>query len=154
MAEGGRGQSAIQKALKELLDPQYVAPPAPPPWEEKPFKERVEVMISPLKSARENAAKQAGTFRDQVFGSWSRVFLQAVDDPSEWTQAKVLYANYVHLAGLRGAAKKDSIVARSVIASQTQWGKMMATKFIKDRRAKGYFYPVKLKPEAWGDPPK
>lgn len=149
--------TAMQKAIKEMIGAlEDRAPAAPPPFSEqrKPFIEPVQTAISSLRRARENAAMYAGWFQDDVFNSWSRVFLRAAGDPSEWTQAKVLYENYVHLAGFRDAAKKDSVLAKTLIASQTQWGKMMATKFVKERRTKGYYYPVALKPGAWGDTEK
>ena len=145
-------QRGIQEMMREL---DGEAPPAPPPFHDQstPYVEPIKTAISALRRAREDAAQQAGWFQDKVFNSWSRVCLLPANDPTEWTQATVLYENYVHVAGFRDAGKKDAVLAKSVIATQTQWGRMMATKFTKNRRTKGFYYPVTLKPGAWGDAP-
>jgi hypothetical protein len=87
----------------------------------------------------------AGWFSDDMFSTWARLFLLPASNPSEWTQATALYENYVKLASLRGADKAAANIARSVIVTQTQWGKMMGSLYPNKRRTRaGWFYPVKL----------
>jgi hypothetical protein len=65
--------------------------------------------------------------------------------PSEWTQASTLYENYIAHArrfGENRAQRSQSVLA---LATQTQWGRMMATLFPKTRRSAGWFYPLKLR---------
>lgn len=122
-----------------------------PPFESLPFKERARHKLTPLMDARKKAAMYAGWYRDDVFDSWVRKFLVIADDPRQWTQSQVLYDNYAKAAALKeaGSARSEmGMTARSEIATQTQWGLMMATKFTKKRRTKGWYYPVRIVREA------
>jgi len=142
--------TALQRKIREMMGDEdwHPAQEAPPPFESLPIKERARRKLTPLMEARRTAEMLAGWYRDDVFDSWVRVFLVPAEDPRQWTQARVLYEHYVKAASLKeagGAKSKLGKHARQEIASETQWGLMMATKFIKKRRTRAFFYPVRLK---------
>ena len=147
---GERKPTAVQKWVREQIaikEGEHPAQLAAPPFESLPFKERAKQKLSPLMDARRKAQLLAGWYQDDVFDSWARKFLVVADDPRQWTQAQVLYESYVKAATLAeagGARTNVGKTARETIATQTQWGRMMATKFTKKRRSRGWFYPVRI----------
>jgi len=147
------GPTALQRKIRDAMQDtdQHWAQSAPPPFASLPFKEKANTKLSPLMEARQKAEMYAGWYRDDIFDDWVRAFLATADAPRQWTQAQVLYESYVKAAALKEAGSAKSKIgkhAREEIATQTQWGLMMATKFPKKRRSKGWFYPVRLTRDA------
>lgn len=141
--------TSVQRKIRDMMqaEVEHAAQEALPPWGSLTIKERAKWKLTPLMAARKEAENYAGWYRDDVFDSWVRVFLAPAEDPRQWTQARVLYEHYVKAASLKdvgGPRTKLGKHARQEIASETQWGLMMATKFIKRRRTRALFYPVRI----------
>lgn len=106
---------------------------------------RAQGSFAKLKTARKKVEELSVSVRDEGFDDWVRRYLVTADQPSEWTQASTLYENYIAHArrfGENRAQRSQSVLA---LATQTQWGRMMATLFPKTRRSAGWFYPLKLR---------
>lgn len=126
----------------QLAPPPFPLDDGVPPPEEK---EVARAAITKLARARRKVQELAPVVRDAAFEDWVRRFLSAVDDPREWTQARVLYENYLKRSRDFGGSRSGRRVSRQELASETQWGKMMRSAFLKKRRGRGWFYPVRLK---------
>jgi hypothetical protein len=110
-------------------------------------KSMLEGAITGLQQARTEALKQAGWVQDLFFGAWIHNCVETADDPRHWTQARVLYENYLQRAR-RFSLKQHRLekqAALEVLATETQWGRWMATRYPKKRRTAGFYYPLRLK---------
>jgi hypothetical protein len=97
-----------------------------------------------LKDARKKMMKLAEVVRDEAFNYWLDQWVKPAQRPDEWTQASVLYENYLKRAKEYGNNKGDKRLSKDERATETQWGKMMGSLYQKKRRAGGNYYPVKL----------
>jgi hypothetical protein len=97
-----------------------------------------------LTAARRRVEQLAHIVRDLAFDDWVRRCTAISEEPSEWTGARVLYQSYVRWARNYGETRRARAESRVEIATETQWGRMMAI-FPKKRRGRGYFYPLRLK---------
>lgn len=141
--------------------PDYDAPPKPapkqsgvvPPWKGgDPDEFRADLQRRELKEAhtelqkaRAKAEELIGTVRSAAFDDWLRRCVLEAKEPNEWTQARTLYESYINHAkhfGDNRSQQKQSVLA---LATETQWGRMMATMFPKKRRSAGWYYPLKCK---------
>ena len=140
------GKLAMWDENADRLGTQNQAPPAPPPFEpdERDLPPRPTKSVSKLQAAHRKVEELASVVRDEAFDDWVRRYLKPAVDGSEWTQSTLLYENYCKQARLYGDSASRRAVAKQVLASQTQWGKMMGSVFEKGRKRGGYFYPVKL----------
>jgi len=111
----------------------------------KPRPPVVVVAFTALQEMRAEALKQADYFRLVVFNDWVERCVEHADEPREWTQARVLYENY--LAHTRSFGEKEEARRVSVQeqATETHWGRMMSSVFPKRRRGSGWHYPLKLR---------
>lgn len=125
-----------QSALPPFLDAE---PPRPPP------PKQTRRNLDKLKAARQKVEQLNTLVRDEAFEEWVRRCLLPADEPSEWTQAADLYANYLIRAGDYGRNRGDRALARLELATETRWGKMMGSVLPKKRRRRGFYYPVRLK---------
>jgi hypothetical protein len=141
------------------LDPRIVeAQQASMPWMvkrlERKAKQRlppaVEVAVTGLQAARAEALAQAGYVQDLVFDDWYDCIIEDAQAPSEWTQARNLYESYLAHGRTFGRDMHERRAAVQALATETQWGRMMATRFPKVRRGSGWHYPVKLRPRRAG----
>lgn len=102
-------------------------------------------MFTALTKARAKAEELAGAARDAAFDDWVRRSVVEAKRPDEWTQARVLYENYFTHVQRFGRNRTQRAQSVQVAATETQWGRMMATLFAKRRRASGWFYPLRCK---------
>mgnify|MGYP001249729756 CR=1 FL=1 len=98
-----------------------------------------------LKDARKKMMKLAEVVRDEAFNYWLDQWVKPAQRPDEWTQASVLYENYLKRAKEYGNNEGDKRLSKAELATETQWGKMMGSLYQKKRRAGGNYYPVRLK---------
>lgn len=98
-----------------------------------------------LKAARKKAQDLGAVVRDEAFDDWIRRFVVNAERPDEWTQAALLYANYLNQAKNYGLNRGDKALSKEELATETRWGMMMGSLFTKKRRAKGWYYPLRLK---------
>lgn len=101
--------------------------------------------VSKLKAARRKADQLGAVVRDAAFDDWVRRCLVEADRPDAWGQSRVLYESYISHVGRYGATRVARGLSRQVAATETRFGKMMGSLFPKVRRARGWFYPVRLK---------
>jgi len=145
-------------ALPLEPDPQPYGPPRPiffamPPWhdpdkpERAPPKERTpRKNFKKLKEAQKKIEALRVVIRDDAFDEWVRRCLVEAETPKEWTQSTVLYANYLKRAKAYGWNRPDKRLSKRELATETRFGLLMRDVGIpKKRRAKGFFYPVRLK---------
>lgn len=109
----------------------------------KPLPSKIDIAITGLQQARAEAEKQAGWLQDLVFDDWICRCVVEVDDPRDWTQARVLYEDYLTHARAFGKKANEKRVALQELVTETQWGRMMVTLYPKKRRTAGWFYPLK-----------
>ena len=109
----------------------------------KPLPSKIDMAITGLQQARAEAEKQAGWLQDLVFDDWIRRCVVEVDDPRDWTQARVLYEDYLVHARTFGNKGNEKRVVRQELVTETQWGRLIATLYPKKRRTAGWFYPLK-----------
>jgi hypothetical protein len=145
------GQLPLEK------EPERYGPPHPiyfatPPWDDpnrgrEPEKERTpRKNFVKLKAAQKKLDELRVAVRDDAFDEWVRRCTTRAETPKEWTQAAALYANYLKRAKDYGWNKADVRLSRLELASETRFGILMRDAgFLKKRRAKGWFYPVRLK---------
>lgn len=139
--------------------PEYDATPEPeepqpiPPWhggdrdafEADLLRREKKATFSALQQARAKAEELTGAVRSAAFDDWVRRCVVDAQTPSEWTQARTLYESYIAHArrfGDNRAQRSQSVLA---LATETQWGRMMATLFVKKRRSAGWYYPLRCK---------
>ena len=89
----------------------------------KPLPSKIDMAITGLQQARAEAEKQAGWLQDLVFDDWIRRCVVEVDDPRDWTQARVLYEDYLVHARTFGNKGNEKRVVRKrspsgVVATQ------------------------------------
>jgi hypothetical protein len=111
---------------------------------ERPRVER-DRAFSELRKARTKVEKAAGEVRDLVFREWALRCVQSAQRPDEWTQARTLYENYLLHAKTIGRNRSQRGEIVQELATETQWGRMMATQFTKKRRTAGWYYPLRVK---------
>lgn len=112
-----------------------------------------QVNMTKLRNARNKVLMLGDAVRTDMFNDWFRRRVVEAAQPSEWTAARDLYASYVRHARQYGPSLEDGQkgtatnrrVARAEMASETAWGRMMASVSIKTRRAGGNYYPLRLK---------
>jgi hypothetical protein len=132
---------------KKLLE-QMEAGTLLPPFLAKPSrrsKSKIDIALTGLQQARAEAAKQAGWVQDLIFDNWIKNRVEEVDDPREWTQAHTLYENYLEHARAFGKKWKEKQAAFQALATETQWGRWMATRYTKSRRTRAVYYPLRCK---------
>ncbi|MHB1186104.1 hypothetical protein [Thiobacillus sp.] len=104
-----------------------------------------EEAFSALRKVRAEAEKLTGAVRSKAFDDWVRRCVFDARSPDEWTQASTLYENYIAHARRFGDNRAQRAQAVLALATQTQWGRMMATLFPKTRRSAGWFYPLRCR---------
>jgi hypothetical protein len=145
-------------ALPLEREPERYGPPRPvffavPPWHDpnvphpQPEKERtLRKNFKKLKAAQKRVEELRAVIRDDAFDEWVRRCLTEAETPKEWTQSTVLYENYLKRAKAYGWNRPDRRLSKRELASETRFGILMRDVGIpKKRRAKGWFYPVRLK---------
>ena len=98
-----------------------------------------------LHKARAKAEELAGVVRHAAFDDWVRRCVVNIKEPSEWTQARTLYESYLTHAKTYGRTRTHRALSVQELATETQWGRMMATMFPKKRRSAGWYYPLRCK---------
>ena len=99
-----------------------------------------------LKAARKTMNEMGAVVRDEAFDYWRESYVVEAERPDEWTQAAVLYENYLKRAKEYGNNRGDKKLAKQELATETRWGKMMGSQYPTKRRTRvGWFYPVRLK---------
>ena len=125
-----------------------------PPWlKEEDEKSRLareekarDRVFTALGAARKKAEELAGEVRSEGFNDWIRRCLKPATRPSEWTQARALYESYLAHARTYGRNRSQKALSVQELATETQWGRMMATQFPnKKRKTAGWFYPLTVK---------
>lgn len=126
----------------------HPAQQALPPW----MQERIaNAALKPdhnftaLRAARAKVEELAATVRTEAFTDWVRRCTAPAREPSEWTQARVLYDSYIDHAKRYGLRAADRALSVQELATETQWGRMMATLLPKKRRTAGFYYPLRVK---------
>lgn len=114
-------------------------------WEREQRRKEIEANFTGLQKARAKAEELAGAVREDAFDDWIRRCVVTAQKPSEWTQARALYENYVAHAQRFGRNRKQVAMSIQSLASEPQWGRMMATLFPKKRRRGGNYYPLRRK---------
>ena len=99
-----------------------------------------------LKVAMKKVENLRVAVRDDAFDEWVRRCLVDAQSPREWTQAADLYASYVKLAQGYGWNRADKRLSKRELVTETRFGILLRDVGItKKRRAKGWYYPVRLK---------
>jgi hypothetical protein len=102
--------------------------------------------LTKLKAARKKAMDLGAAVRSDAFDDWYSRCVVGVTEAKQWTQADLLYQSYVrHVQKSYGWNRTDKQVAKEEMATETAWGKMMAGLCVKKRRAKGQYYPLRIK---------
>ncbi|MCU1122436.1 hypothetical protein JAK34_10340 [Stenotrophomonas maltophilia] len=139
--------------------PKYDAPPTPeqveplPPWmggdrdafEADLLRREKEATFTALRQARAKAEELTGAVRSAAFDYWIRSCVVDAKAPDEWTQARTLYENYIAHARRYGDNRAQRAQSVLALATETQWGRMMATLYPKKRRRAGWYYPLRLR---------
>ncbi|MCC7100276.1 MAG: hypothetical protein IT500_11870 [Rubrivivax sp.] len=124
-----------------------------PPWaieaaRDELRRHEVERTFTALQKARAKAEELVGAARNDAFDDWVRRCTAPAKTPAEWTQAHVLYENYLAHAQRFGRNRQQRAQSVQALATETQWGRMMATlasQIPKKRRAAGWYYAIHLK---------
>jgi hypothetical protein len=124
-----------------MTEAQTEAPPSP----NEEAKKRDERPLTALQKARAKAEKLACAVRSEAFDDWIRRCVVTAPTPSEWTQARALYENYLVHARAYGRNRTEKRLSVQELATETQCGRMMATLFPKKRRSTGWHYPLRCK---------
>jgi hypothetical protein len=139
---------------KEELGPPHFAQFAIPPFiaagdfepKSQPRKPTPRSNLVKLKTAAKKVEKLRSEVRDDAFDEWVRRCVLDAQGPREWTQAAVLYASYEKRAREYGWNRADRRLLKLELASETRFGILLRDAgFPKQRRAKGHYYPLKLK---------
>lgn len=134
-------------------DPVPKKPQAIPPWHggdpdvfrAELQRREMESTYTELRKARAKSEELIGAVRSAAFDDWIRRCVKEAKLPNEWTQARTLYESYINHArhfGDNRSQQKQSVLA---LATETQWGRMMATMFVKKRRSTGWHYPLRCR---------
>jgi hypothetical protein len=143
----------IQNQLAGVKEPSlHPAQQALPWWMQQEIVKTNRAMatysVTALRAARAKAEELAGVVRTDAFNDWFRRCVVDAKEPSEWTQARVLYESYIRHAKTYGEKRWQRELSIQEAATETQWGRMMATLRPKKRRTNGYFYPLQCKRNA------
>jgi len=113
----------------------------------KPPPDQLVVAVTALQRARVEAAKAAGWVQDTYFKDWALRNVERAATPDEWTQARILYADYRANARFYGKDRHEQTAVEQTLPTETMWGRMMATlpNVAKKRRGSGMYYALKLK---------
>lgn len=65
-----------------------------------------------LKASRKKYEELREAIRDEGFDAWVRMYLVAATRPSEWTQARELYENYLKRAAKHGRNMGDKVLSK------------------------------------------
>lgn len=114
-------------------------------WDKELKRRENEEAFTALRKARAKAEELSGAVRNAAFEDWILRSVVNAQEPSEWTQAQVLYENYLAHAKTFGDNRTQRAQSIQELATQTQWGRMMATLFPKRRRSAGWYYPLRCK---------
>ena len=117
----------------------------PPFLAEEPPQPKPPSALTKLQAARRKADQLADAARDEAFDDWVRRCLKTAERPDEWSPARALYESYLRHVGRYGSSRSARSLSRQVAATETRFGKMLGSLFHKSRRARGWFYPVRLK---------
>lgn len=99
-----------------------------------------------LKEARKKLEKAGTGIRNEGFDAWFRRYVKSAKRPDEWTQAAVLYENYVKHVRRWGNNRHDKRLSELEMATETRFGIMLReTGVMKKRRRGGYYYPLQIK---------
>lgn len=104
-----------------------------------------EKLFTALQRARKAVEEATATFQNAAFDAWVRGCLDDAETPSDWTQARTLYDNYLKHAAAFGRNRAQKGLAQQVLATETTWGRMMSAHFPKTRRTNGMYYPLRIK---------
>ena len=142
----------LQKLSPELRTNIETIRKAVPPWEEgndapipSPDERKRQSNFTKLKAARKKVEKLAQAVRSDAFDDWVSCCVVTAKEPSEWTQARILYESYLRHAKNYGRNRGQRAESVQELATETQWGRMMATLFVKKRRSAGWYYPLRCK---------
>jgi hypothetical protein len=121
-----------------------------PPWATEEGrraneKAQCDANLTALGKARAKVEELAGNVRSDAFEDWVRRSVVTAEVPAEWTQARILYENYLEHAKTYGNNRTQKAVAKQELATETQWGRMMATMLPKKRRTAGWYYTLRCK---------
>jgi hypothetical protein len=125
------------------FDPLTVLPPWYKTEESKQFAR--DYNLSALGKARAKVEELAGDVRSDAFDDWVQRCVVTAQVPSEWTQARILYENYLAHVKTYGQRAAHRALSIQEAATETGWGRMMATLFLKKRRTAGWYYPLRCK---------
>lgn len=115
-------------------------------WEAESRRRANERTFTALQKVRAKAEELAGAARDAAFVDWAECCVDHAKDPREWTQARTLYENYLSHARRFGRNRQQRAQSVQELATETQWGRMMATLPIaKKRRGMGIYYSLRCK---------
>jgi hypothetical protein len=115
-------------------------------WAENQRQREIEQTFTGLQKVRKKAQELTQTVRSEAFDDWIRRCVVIAEEPAEWTQARHLYANYLDHAKHFGRNSTQRATSVQAMATETQWGRMMATLDVaKTRRGSGVHYSLRLK---------
>ncbi|MFU3625106.1 hypothetical protein ACM7JP_17870 [Pseudomonas aeruginosa] len=142
----------LQKLSPELRTSIEAIRKAVPPWEEgndapipPPDERKRQSNFTKLKAARKKVEELAQAVRSDAFDDWVSCCVVTAKEPSEWTQARILYESYLRHAKSYGRNRGQRAESVQELATETQWGRMMATLFPKKRRRAGFYYQLRLR---------
>lgn len=141
-------EAVIERQWGDGAVPPWIdnSPEARAKWEEEKRREAKEATFTKLQRARALAEEAANAVRTAAFEDWIRRSVCEAKTPAEWTQARVLYDNYIAHAQRFGDNREQRVQSVQALATETQWGRMMGTLYAnKKRRASGWYYPLRCK---------
>lgn len=109
------------------------------------MKRERERTFTALQAARAKVEELSDAVRSAAFEDWVCRCVVTAQEPSEWTQARTLYESYLAHAKTYGRTQRQRGLIVQELATETQWGRMMATQFPKKRRTAGLYYPLRIK---------
>jgi len=127
--------------IPNLADELCPFDPNKPPRQSKP-----KDPFSKLKKARKDVEEATTGVRNDGFEAWIRRYVAPAERPSEWTQATILYENYIKHARGWGNNRPDKRLSQLALATETRFGIMLREiGLIKKRKHGGFFYPLRIK---------
>lgn len=114
-------------------------------WRAEIDRREQEHAFTPLQQTRAKLKVLTAVVRSNAFDDWRRACVVKADAPGEWTQARTLYESYLQHARKYGSNREQRAEAVLAQATETTWGRMMASVHPKVRRGSGWHYPVRLK---------
>lgn len=129
------------KDFSSLVEDVIPVDPNNPPRPRKPKNN-----FKSLKDARKKLEEASAGVRNEGFDAWVRRYVVPAKRPDEWTQATVLYENYVKHVRRWGDNRPDKRLSQLEMATETRFGIMMREiGIMKKRRRSGFFYPLRIK---------